>query len=396
MPTWFHKLFGVTEKGLMSRQAEKSSLNEFVIRDQFVVTPQASHPDFLEVRSLANDRVFPIGKFSTPTLGQLREQGKIILATNNNNSEKLGKINIFHESVTDLVKFHNDNAGNIFQAASQFNCLEFSSPSVIPEDGITIYEYDHTQGPSCAIACAAGTLYRNYLYPFPNGQIGQTKDLQINNLDELELYLSKITENNNNNNENEKNEKFWNIENGYTFSTEKQLLKLNKLYLNNSNYNSNELISYIKIGIHESVGITHEKLNSIHSNIDNYNNIPLLVTQVYCSALSCAYSGISIDYWKLFAKLILYASYEATLWTGILYKPINYDITKPIKIYLTFLGGGVFGNDIHWILEAIANSIIQFELLGAQLDIVITHYRTIDYEKVELLNHYLEIMRNQK
>ncbi len=51
----------------------------------------------------------------------------------------------------------------MFQVASQFNLLEMISPNVTPDDGIGIYENDPTQGPACAIACGAGTIYRNYL-----------------------------------------------------------------------------------------------------------------------------------------------------------------------------------------------------------------------------------------
>jgi hypothetical protein len=57
------------------------------------------------------------------------------------------------------------NAGSVFQVASQFNCLEMVNPTRTPEDGITSYCYDKTQGPACAIACPAATLYRNYLWP---------------------------------------------------------------------------------------------------------------------------------------------------------------------------------------------------------------------------------------
>jgi hypothetical protein len=56
--------------------------------------------------------------------------------------------------------------GATFQAASQFNCLEFASADGVPEKGIAVYELDCTQGPACAIACAASTAstaYRNYL-----------------------------------------------------------------------------------------------------------------------------------------------------------------------------------------------------------------------------------------
>ena len=47
--------------------------------------------------------------------------------------------------------------------ASQFNCLEMTGPAVTPARGIAIYFNDPTQGPKCALACPAGTVYRNYL-----------------------------------------------------------------------------------------------------------------------------------------------------------------------------------------------------------------------------------------
>jgi hypothetical protein len=53
-------------------------------------------------------------------------------------------------------------AGAFFQVASQFILLEMTSRRITPEDGVTRYAYDHTQGPSCAIAAGAATLYRNY------------------------------------------------------------------------------------------------------------------------------------------------------------------------------------------------------------------------------------------
>jgi len=62
-------------------------------------------------------------------------------------------------------------AGATFQAASQFNLLEMVGPSVTPEDGVTRYQHDRTQGPACAIAAGAGTIYRNYLVPV-EGAIG--------------------------------------------------------------------------------------------------------------------------------------------------------------------------------------------------------------------------------
>ena len=47
--------------------------------------------------------------------------------------------------------------GALFQVASQFNLLEMAGPSVSPEDGVTRYGGDHTQGPACAIAAGGRT-----------------------------------------------------------------------------------------------------------------------------------------------------------------------------------------------------------------------------------------------
>jgi hypothetical protein len=61
----------------------------------------------------------------------------------------------------------------LFQVASQFNALEMVAPNITPEDGVTRYQHDRTQGPACAIAAGAATIYRNYFVPVAGG-IGQT------------------------------------------------------------------------------------------------------------------------------------------------------------------------------------------------------------------------------
>jgi len=82
-----------------------------------------------------------------------------------------------------------ENAGALFQVASQFNTLEMTGPEVTPEHGVTIYQYDGTQGPACAIAAGAATIYRNYFAPI-GGSEGQTKDRQYDGLADLGKVLS--------------------------------------------------------------------------------------------------------------------------------------------------------------------------------------------------------------
>ena len=67
----------------------------------------------------------------------------------------------------------------MFQAASQFNALEFPSERSTPEMGITNYVNDRTQGPACALACMASTAFRNYLISH-NNKLGQIEENQMN------------------------------------------------------------------------------------------------------------------------------------------------------------------------------------------------------------------------
>ena len=68
----------------------------------------------------------------------------------------------FEEIFGNVSTLHADKelAGSLFQVASQFNVLEMVSPDVGPEEGITCYQHDRTQGPACAMACPAATVFR--------------------------------------------------------------------------------------------------------------------------------------------------------------------------------------------------------------------------------------------
>jgi hypothetical protein len=70
--------------------------------------------------------------------------------------------------------------GATFQAASNFNCLEFCSTNQTAEMGVTGYEWDQTQGPYCALAAGAATVYRNYFVPHSDGARGQLeKEIEL-------------------------------------------------------------------------------------------------------------------------------------------------------------------------------------------------------------------------
>ena len=95
-----------------------------------------------------------------------------------------------------------------------------------------------------------------------------------------------------------------------------------------------------------------------------------LVTQAYCSALPLAYSSLPEPMWERFARLVLEASYEATFCAAL----INASLSGNRSLYLTSLGGGAFGNDPHWIADAIERACRIFQ--NADLDVKFISYRT--------------------
>ncbi len=186
--TWFQKLTGFEEGS-----PDQIRLNIPVENDKLT-----SH---------ANGMVYTCGRLETPSLAELRKHVRSIPQANARISvrELIANVRELHT--------HKNNAGSLFQAASQFNLLEMSSPDRIPEDGIGIYEYDGTQGPACAIACGAGTIYRNY-FAVVNGQIGQSAKNQIDCLADLGQAL------------NNSGNRLWEMKNGYALASRAGLLEI--------------------------------------------------------------------------------------------------------------------------------------------------------------------------
>ena len=285
--------------------------------------------------SKVNNKSFQFGELEIISLENLRKKFTQLKPVSN---IKVSEI------VADVQELHSNlnNKNALFQAASQFNLLEMTGPGVTPEKGINIYENDFTQGPACAIACGAGTIYRNYFVPLKN-EFGQNISNQIDCLEDIGKELD--------------NKKFhlWDMKNGYALVNKKGLLTINKQISSLSNSEREFLKGKLKIGLqwNTEVTITEEKQ---------------IVSQIYCSALPVAYSEIESYYWESFARVILEATYEATLYSAM----INLEKTKSNKVFLTLVGGGAFGNDIDWILESLLKAIEKFK--DMPLDIKIVSY----------------------
>ena len=139
--------------------------------------------DGSRLRSLVNGKSYGIGELELVSLQTLRERVK--------SAGRLpGRLKVSVVS-GDVRQMHQlpENAGALFQVASQFNLLEMVSPEITPEHGVTRYEHDRTQGPACAIAAGAATIYRNYFAPV-GGSHGQTRERQFDGLADLGEALS--------------------------------------------------------------------------------------------------------------------------------------------------------------------------------------------------------------
>jgi len=136
------------------------------------------------LHSLVNGKSYAVGRLELVSLETLRERAKAVG----------GRTGQMKASIVtgDVRQMHRlpKNAGALFQVASQFNALEMTRPSLTPEDGVTRYQTYHTQGPACAIAAGAATIYRNYFAPVGGG-IGQTADRQIDGLAAIGEALSR-------------------------------------------------------------------------------------------------------------------------------------------------------------------------------------------------------------
>ena len=305
------------------------------------------------IQSLVNSKTFTCGMLETPSLFELRRRVCELTTENATLSVR--------EQIADAQALHADidNASALIQVASQFNLLEMISPSATPEQGVEIYENDYTQGPACAIAAGAGTIYRNYLVPV-NNTTGQSATNQIDCLADIGALLGN-TDNT-----------LWEMTNGYALASEQGLRQITDQLAAANEKQLDEIRSALRIGLqwNPEAPLTETR----HT-----------LSQAYCSALPVAYSAHPPLLWEKFARLVLEASYEACLAAAVL----NYHNTGNNKVYLTLIGGGAFGNDTDWIMQAIHRALRLFK--HTNLDVVIvSHSRSNPAVQNLVIDFYTE------
>lgn len=291
-----------------------------------------------ELISTVNGKRYGIGELTLPTLSEVRSRVDPTGRQRSTVTCVAGDARALHAEP--------DLAGALFQVASQFNVLEMVSEHVTPEQGVTGYAYDRTQGPACAMAAGAATIYRNYLVPVGE-QTGQTRDRQLDALAPFGVALSAelgrpVTD-------------LWKMQNGYALCSPDGLTAINALLTSADDGLRDRLRGQLAIGLHRNVQIT-----------DVVGEPGRSVSQAFCSALPVAYSRIPALRWELFARLVLEATYEATLLAAAEQAHAGGSST----VLLTRVGGGAFGNGATWIDGAIERALSIVEYAGLDVRLV--------------------------
>lgn len=305
--------------------------------------------DGTRLTSLANNQSFDCGTLEIPTLEDLRISATEIA---NESTERTTLTQV----VGDVQNLHAaaESRRAMFQVASQFNLLEMAAPDAVPEDGIGIYEHDYTQGPACAIAAGAGTVYRNYLVPLRN-QTGQSTERQIDCLADIGKSLDN------------ESQQLWKMQNGYAFASSAGLSIIAEHLSNLDTTSIDSLRSKLRVGIMWNTEVTVGKsANNSNPTSNMGSQSASLVSQIYCSAVPVSYSPEPASAWEPLARLILEATYEATLRAAVLNKARN----GSNILFLTMIGGGAFGNQPEWIIDAIRRALRLHEHSGLDIRMV--------------------------
>lgn len=332
---WFERITGFREDGYGATRARLSVVDG-------------------QLHSVNSVRTCAVGQLETPSLAQLRLRAAGLIS-----GQGPTRVSCVQG---DVRRMHAEcgNAGALFQVASQFNLLEMSSESITPEHGVTRYEDDLTQGPACAIAAGAGTIYRNYFAPV-DGQSGQREIRQIDCLSDIGTALGNVEG------------RLWRMRNGYCRTTDEGLANVDAQLKSMDAAQLDELRGKLRIGVQWGVEVTDE--GGGHR-----------VSQAYCSALPVRYNRIRRPAnWVRFASLILEATYEATLLAAM----INLQQNSSALVYLTRVGGGAFGNDARWIAAAMRRAFSSTRTAG--LDVRIVSYSTPSTVMVGLADELTDV-----
>lgn len=140
------------------------------------------------------------------------------------------------------------------------------------------------------------------------------------------------------------------MKNGYVFFQAESLALFKSRGWNGQN------VGDIKVGLQTDVQVTSgEKRNGM---VELCTDDRQIVNQVFTAAANMGgFPGLSDDLEvEKFARFILHGAYRGTILAATANanrQANNADLPGKDKVFLTMIGGGVFGNKLHWITDAI-------------------------------------------
>ncbi len=295
-----------------------------------------------EATLTAAGRTFAAGRFTTPTIGELRSRtasrssggGRVVLS-------------VLHGAhvLTDIGTLQaTAPPGTLFQVASQFNCLEATGPHVVP---VQKYVHDSTQGPRASVSAFPGTFLRHYRATAADGSRFVQTDKRC-----IELLGTVV------------DSTIADVRSGYLQSTGvRDMAALATALV--------DRFDEVRVGVHADVEVVF--------GYDWGGTVPTVpgalppqrISQVFTSTI--ALGGYSRDDGSkalaITRRQLLRAAYLGTLLAAI-------DVGSQVVV-LTMIGGGVFGNSHRDIWDAIHWAIAELEPLVSGTKQVLVNTREV-------------------
>ena len=333
---WFEQYFGENEKNISK---DKNKLKFHIDTQNLCYEPQKSKIIMKNISYVINDVLYKVGNFYCLSKTELRKELNTYTPYTNDSDVKLTYKEMTGDS--SILLFDGTiKQDDVVQAASQFNLLEMVNVKTRPEDGISIYTKNPTQGPIVAESSPAGTFFRNYL--IYNGK-PQTAETQINTLSEAleHLNISKSEA------RTTPDVNTYSYLNGYLFVNTNNADTINK-------GNIQEIMDkYLRVGVH---------MNTPSA----YRNTTF--TQVYTSSLHQL--SVLGPYNEKLSTAILTSAFKCTLEVAV--SKISTNMPR-VTVYLTDVGCGYLGNKKEWGQNALINALVEYRQYPLDV-IMITYY----------------------
>lgn len=276
---------------------------------------------------------YDAGRLYFPSLGELSSAHKKATGQTVRKTWLHLQTNTKGESMKDVdvaqLQANTDNCGALFQVASNLNTVEASNENNTPDsdDFVTQYLNDKTQGPIASISAAPAAVTRVYT-PFYEADLAaeewaQTRDRQISMLYELPEYYT--------------------VSNGYIIN-----------YGGEEAFDERSLdavVRKIHVGLHKDVQVVFGEREKGHMSVVTKPN--QRVSQLTCAGMNLMQGQSGTDNKKLEgsalkAQALLRAAYQASYYAAI--------AMGCKKLFLTLVGGGVFGNPLPGIFSEIVKA----------------------------------------